>query len=377
MQSNNRRVVMWRRDLLPGSETFVRSQLDGLTNWQGVALGALKVSSPISSPSDEILFTGSRLDRLRLKIFTWTRYSLSLHRRLRQLKPDIVHAHFAMDGILIAPLCWLYRIPFVVSVYGVDVTAMAARSGIRGWVYRQRLASMFKKSAKILAVSEHLAEAAVLLGAPRHKVVVQRLGIVLPEVKTRDARAWEWDVLVVGRLVEKKGIDDLIRAAALAKTSDNKPLRLAVVGDGPLRHSLEKNATQLGVSVDFLGGQSPRNVEDIMRRSRLLAVPSKTAGNGDREGLPMILLEGAARGLPIVATRHSGIPEFVTHGVTGLLSDERDPESLAANIQRLISDEPYGSSLAAGALQRVTNEYNIRIQAELLEKIYDEALRPS
>lgn len=376
MHPDKRRVVMWRRELLPGSETFVRSQLNGLTKWRGSALGALKVSSPVAAISDEVLFAGSRFDRLRLKVFTLSRYSYALQRRLRQLKPDVVHAHFAMDGILIAPLCSLLKIPFVVSVYGVDVTAMAARSGVRGWAYRKRLASMFKKCAKVLAVSEHLAEAAIQLGAPADKVVVHRLGIELPETTARDEGAWEWDVLVVGRLVEKKGVDDLIRAAALVNSRYNRSIRLAVVGDGPLRHSLEESARGLGVSVNFLGGQSPKNVEDIMRRSRILAVPSKIASNGDREGLPMILLEGAARSLPIVATRHSGIPEFVTHGITGLLSDEGDVYSLAQNVEQLLKDANYGASLASGALQRVTNEYNIRVQMQLLENIYDEALRP-
>lgn len=365
---------MWRRELLPGSETFVRSQLDGLKNWQGIALGATKIPSPIAEPSDQILFARRRFDRLRNRLFTWTRYSLALHRRLRQLKPDIVHAHFAMDGILIAPVCQLLRIPFVVSVYGIDVTAMAARSGIRGAIYRSRLESMFRRSAKILAVSDHLADAARLLGAPSDKVIVHRLGIELPEPHQHRVDG-KWDVLVVGRLVEKKGIDDLIHAASLIKKLDDKPIQVAVIGDGPLRQSLEDTALRLGLSVDFLGAQSPSEVKHAMRRSRILAVPSKTASNGDREGLPMILLEGAALGLPIVATRHSGIPEFVTHDVTGLLSDERDTESLASNICRLLEDEQYGKELAQKALDRVTNDYNIRTQAELLEKIYDAAIR--
>ncbi|WP_426939576.1 glycosyltransferase [Pseudarthrobacter sp. S3] len=368
---------MWRRDLLPGSETFVRSQLENLVEWNGLALGVTRISSPLSTNRDEVLFTESPIDTIRRRLFAYTRISFRLRRRLKQLRPSVVHAHFAMDGILIAPLCRQLGIPLIVSIYGIDVTALAARPGMRGAIYRRRLASMFESSSKILAVSEHLADAALQLGAPSHKLVVHRLGISIPDEDTRGAATrWDWDVLIVGRLVEKKGIDDLIKAASLVASRDGMPLRIAVIGDGPLRSSLEDLAKTLKVSVDFLGGQSPSQVQSIMVRSHVLAVPSKTAANGDREGLPMILLEGAAMGLPIAATRHSGIPEFITHGVSGLLSDEGNVEALAENIRRLIQDEQYATDLAQHARQKVAAEYNIRIQSCVLEQFYDDATRP-
>ncbi|WP_350004369.1 glycosyltransferase [Pseudarthrobacter sp. WHRI 8279] len=374
----NKKVVMWRRELLPGSETFVRSQIENLCAWRSLALGLDKVPSPLAADTDEVLFGQSFTDRMRRGLFTYTRLSWTLVRRLRQIKPDVVHAHFAMDGILIAPTCRQLGIPLIVSVYGIDVTALAARSGLRGYIYKRRLASTFKGASKILAVSKHLADAAIQLGAPRHKVVVHRLGIAVPDAVTRsDTSVWDWDVLVVGRLVEKKGIDDLIEAASSIARPDGSGVRVAVIGDGPLRQSLEERATLLGVHVDFLGGQSPSDVESIMNRSRVLAVPSKTAGNGDREGLPMILLEASARYMPIAATRHSGIPEFITHGVSGLLSEEKDIEALAANIRQLLKDEAYANTLASRARQKVATEYNIRIQSSILEQFYDDTVKSS
>lgn len=374
IEFKNNQVIMWRRDLLPGSETFVRSQLENLVRWKGLALGLSKISSPLSAETDEVIFTQSPIDKIRRRLFTYTGISFTLRRRLKQLRPNVVHAHFAMDGILIAPLCRQLGIPLIVSIYGIDVTALAERPGLRGAIYRRRLALMFQSSSKILAVSEHLAHAALQLGAPSHRLVVHRLGISIPQEGTRKAvTRWDWDVLIVGRLVEKKGIDDLIEAASLVTGRVGKPLRIAVIGDGPLRRSLEDRARALKVSVDFLGGQSPSDVQSIMRRSHVLAVPSKTAANGDREGLPMILLEGAAMGLPIAATRHSGIPEFITHGVSGLLSDEGNVEALAENIGKLLLDEQHATALAECARQKVAAEYNIRIQSVVLEQFYDDA----
>lgn len=367
----NRKVVMWRRDLLPGSETFIRNQLERLKSWEGVALGMKKIDSPLARDSDYILFGERRLDRYRIKVSSLIGYSETLRKRLKALQPDVVHAHFAMDAILIAPICRMLRIPLVVSVYGIDVTAMPARPGLKGLIYRKQLKFVFSSSSKVLAVSEHLALAARSLGASPAKVVVHRLGIDLPD-KSRVDSDWEWDVLMVGRLIEKKGADVLISAVANLRTND-APVRLAIVGDGLLKESLVSQAASLGASVDFLGALAPGDVQDVMSRSRMLAVPSKTAANGDSEGLPMILLEGAALGMPIVATRHSGIPEFIEHRINGLLSDENDIESLKSNIMTFIEDDHYALSLAHRGLEKVTAEYDIQTQAMRLEEFYDDA----
>lgn len=365
---------MWRRELLPGSETFIRSQIDGLLAWEGLSIGMTKVESPVARESDHILYGDRVGDRILLKLFVWTRYSGLLYRKLKELKPDLVHAHFAMDGILISPLCRILNIPYVVSIYGVDVTAMPVRKGFRGVLYRRQLASMFKHSAKVLAVSGYLADAARELGAPPEKVLVHRLGINLPEVPPARGM-WRWDVLVVGRLVEKKGIDDLIAAVAQVASTGGTQVRLAVVGDGPMRETLREKATTLGVDTAFLGAQTPESVLEIMRHSRILVVPSKRADNGDSEGLPMILLEAAASGVPIAATRHSGIPEFITHDINGLLSEERDVEGLAFNIERLLSDDSLATALAESAYERVIEEYNIEGQARRLESIYEQVVK--
>lgn len=365
---------MFRSDLLPGTETFIRSQVEALRQWQPSVIGLNKVQSVLSRPSDTVILQAYEEPNLASRYLRRFTRSRAIFRAIKDMRPQVVHAHFAMDGILVNSACARLRIPLIVSVYGMDVTALAARSGVRGIVYRIRLRRMFRRATKILAVSDFLARAAIELGAPREKTVVHRLGIHIPTEVPAGRADCDWDVLVVGRLIGKKGIDDLLRASIQTKSPEGTALRVAIVGDGPIRGELEKLATDIGASATFFGSQSPNEIQALMHSSKMLAVPSKTAADGDREGLPMILLEAAANGLPIVATRHSGIPEFVSDGLTGLLSAEADVDGLARNIQRLLEDEVLRTKLSSEARRKVSEEYSLVLQANRLEAFYDDAI---
>ena len=122
----------------------------------------------------------------------------------------------------------------------------------------------------------------------------------------------------------------------------------------------------------FLGAADPAEVSRHLAASRVLAAPSKTAPDGDTEGLPTTILEAAALGLPVVATRHSGIPEAVVHGETGLLSAEGDPAALAANLRPVLGDDDLRRRLGAQARDRVATSFDLRQQSLRLEDLYDE-----
>lgn len=372
MSASAKTVIAWRRDLLPGSETFVRSQISSLRIWEAVPVGTSKVHSAISSDGDRILYGTSPVERVRLKLFYWSQFSLRVYRLLREVRPDVVHAHFATDAVLIAPVCKALRIPVVVSLYGVDVTAAPTGNSFRSRVYRWRLRALFNYADRVMAVSQDIADRAIALGARIERTVVHRLGIELPPFSEPDLGK-EWDICVVGRLVEKKGIRDLITASALLKKRDAAhQLRIVVVGSGPLLDELQAQAREAEVSVDFVGMLSPQEAKEVMRRSRVLAVPSRTATNGDREGLPMILLEGAALGMPIIASRHSGIPEAISHMENGLLFEEGNARDLARCIS-MLSDEALCTRLGIAARATVEERFNIDVQSARLEAIYSQA----
>jgi colanic acid/amylovoran biosynthesis glycosyltransferase len=176
-------------------------------------------------------------------------------------------------------------------------------------------------------------------------------------------------VAFVGRFVEKKGADDLL--AALAALGPGRPSAV-FIGAGPLLASMQAYARELRVDATFLGTQTPAEVREALLSSRLLAAPSRIARDGDTEGLPTTIMEAAALGLPVVATHHSGIPEAVADGETGLLCPEADRTALAANLARLLADEDLRARLGRQARALMVSRFDLAAQTARLEEIYDE-----
>jgi colanic acid/amylovoran biosynthesis glycosyltransferase len=371
-----RPVVVWRSALLPGSETFVRNHGAHLTRWSPAYLGATRITSALSLPTDVIAFPdGKGFLRLRL-----TGSSPRLTAALRTLNPAVVHAHFGGDGWLVARAAAAVGAPLVVTVHGHDVTRQPSTPGPLGIRYRRNLRDVFHRAAVILAVSSRIRDRAVALGADPAKVRLHHTGIPLPPAPSLSSAGpfssassssadalgsgeARWDVAFVGRLVEKKGVADLL--AALRRTA----AKAVIIGDGPLLPTLKEAAD--GLDVTFTGSLPPDQVTAHLAASRILAAPSRTAADGDEEGLPTTILEGAALGLPVVATRHSGIPEAVLDGETGLLGDEGDVKALAANIERLLADDVLRVKLGEAGRDHVVENFDLVKQSSKLEDLYD------
>ena len=181
-------------------------------------------------------------------------------------------------------------------------------------------------------------------------------------------------VLFVGRLVEKKGPLDALEAFARARQCSAEQTRLIVVGDGPLRAALmaRVEALQLQDHVQLLGLQPPERIAQLMRQSRCLLQPSKVASDGDAEGCPVAVLEAQVAGLPVVSTRHAGIPEVVQDGTTALLAEEGDLEALAEGLSRLLCHPDLagrmGRAASAFARGRFTVQQHTSDVSELLKR---------
>ena len=174
--------------------------------------------------------------------------------------------------------------------------------------------------------------------------------------------------------MEKKGCEYLLRAMQVLQRAH--PLtELTVIGDGPLRSSLEALAQELKIRCQFRGTQPPASVREALRNAKVFCVPSVTAVNGDCEGLPTVLAEAQAMGVPVVSTIHGGIPEIVVHGVNGLLVPERDHESLANALSILLSDEGSWQSFHHAALERIERHFDLADADGALEKIYNKSSR--
>lgn len=162
---------------------------------------------------------------------------------------------------------------------------------------------------------------------------------------------------------------DALKAVARVKKSD-RPVHHTVVGDGPLRGSLHRLASELDLDAEvrFLGARNREEVATVLREAHILIAPSLTAASGDQEGIPNVLKEAMGSGLPVVSTVHSGIPELVEDGVSGYLVPERDVGALADRIVHLIDRPEDWPAMSRAERTRVKSEYSDeRLNARLAE----------
>ena len=166
-------------------------------------------------------------------------------------------------------------------------------------------------------------------------------------------------VLSVGRLVEKKGVDVLLRALALLPHA--LYWRFVHVGGGPLRRALESQARALGIAdrVSWRGALSQEQLLAEYRAADLFALASRVARNGDRDGLPNVLMEAQSQELACIATDLSGIPELVEQNVTGLLVAPESPDALAGALQSLIVDPARRRALGQAGRARVAARFGL------------------
>lgn len=303
-----------------------------------------------------------------------------LQRRVRKLNPVLIHAHFGPDGVSALPLARKLRVPLLVTFHGADVTLKDeyARRSIRGRYKRHRKylrhrEALQREGRLFIAVSEFIREKLLEQGFPPEKTVVHYNGVDTKAFRSRPAVPREPVVLFVGRLVEKKGCEYLIRAMGRLRATV-PDLELVVIGTGPLRAPLERLAGKTLRRYRFLGIQPPENVRDWMNRARVLSVPSVTARSGNSEGFGLVFAEAQAMGLPVVSFANGPIPEVVAHGETGFLADERDWKALAGYIMRLIESETLWQQFSQRGVERVRSMFDLRSQTRVLEEVYASVL---
>lgn len=408
--AGNDAVAVFRAQLLPGSETFIRDQADALTRWRPVTFGALRVDSPLSRPDDTVLYDAAGpgdqrrfADRVALLLAELTGVAPRVTRHLRRLRDErgvrVVHAHFAKDAWLVARAARRAGLPLVVTCHGYDVTSLPGRPGIRGAGYRWRTRRVLGRADAVVAVSGFIADAARKLGAADPVVVHTGVRVdraVVPSAAASESSdgagisepfsgagdpvggAEPIDVLFVGRLVPKKGVDDLLRAIPGVAEALGRRVRVHVIGDGPLAPELKGLAEGLGIadSVVFEGARPTARVDAAMASARVFCGPSRTAPDGDSEGFGQVFLEAALAGTPAVARRHGGVVEAVEHGVSGLLSEPGDAAALERDLLRLLGDDGYRAAMGEAARRRAEDRFDMARCVVRLEELYSAVARP-
>jgi len=292
---------------------------------------------------------------------------------LRRHGADLMHIYFGHTGVHLLPFIEQWHKPCVVSFHGADV---AHKPEIKD--YPGKLRRLFNAVPLVFARSQSLAARLMQLGCPPEKLRINRTGIPLSEfpfAHREPPKDGKWKVVQACRLIPKKGVATSLRAFAIFK-KDYPGAELFIAGKGPLQSELEMLAAGLGIARDvhFLGFLSQSKLRGLYGGSHLFLHPSEISPNQDQEGVPNSVLEAMATGLPVVATRHGGIPEAVDHGRTGFLVSEEDHVALA-NAMQLIGSSPILLK-QMGALAHVTvrERFEQETQIEHLESFYEEAI---
>lgn len=288
---------------------------------------------------------------------------------LHQKRIGVTLAEYGPTGVTVRRACAAANIPLVVHFHGYDAYH---RETLDRYISDYR--RMFDQVTSIVAVSRHMCDQLINLGAPPEKIKFNPYGIDVELFSKGEPAAAPPVFLAVGRFVAKKAPDQTIRA--FAKISAKHPdARLEIIGGGPLQESCREQARRLGVAecVTFHGPLSHREVANAMTRVRCFVQHSVTAASGDMEGTPLAVLEAMAAGLPVVATSHGGIVDVVSNEETGILVDEMDVEGMAEAMTRLINSPTTAARMGAAGRVFVLDNHSMKKRIAALASILERA----
>lgn len=270
-----------------------------------------------------------------------------------------IHAHFMNVSASIAMYAAHHaQLPFSVTAHSAGEFRTPHTLGVH-----QKL----KQAQFLLMISNYNIEYFDAIEPCRQKSHIVRCGMDLQDFTYRLASAYQVHsparLLAVGRFVEKKGFHYLIEAAHILKNRGIS-FNLALIGDGQFASQLKSLAEQLDLNqlVTFLGQKGTDFVRQEMGEADLVIVPSVTSASGEMEGLPVVIMEAMASGVPVIASAHSGIPEIVRSGETGQLTAEKDPQSIASAITDFLQN-PCPQQIA-NARRLIEDTFNIDVVAE-------------
>lgn len=290
--------------------------------------------------------------------------------KLQELAPEVKHVHGHFAGMAARTMWWLrafHGLTFSFTAHANDVFCAESDTLVS-------LERLFRDASLVITVSGY---------------TVNRLGREYPRARRKIRRVYngleleKWvessngepkgigsrKIYTVGRLIEKKGFDDLVRASGFLRDRGVEHT-IHIVGDGPLETPLRAQIAELGLeeTVILEGAWDQAGIIDALaNQAHLFALPCVTEADGGMDNLPTVIMEAMAVGLPCVSTRLAGVPEMVIEGETGLLTGERQPEAFADCLQQLLEDEALcrkfgkaGCALAAERFDKKVTAANLR-----------------
>lgn len=363
------RVALFNTHFLPYSQTFVYEEIRRHTRYV-VEVFCRNRELATRFPFEPVHVGGP--------LYALTCRSAAFDARFRHAAFALVHAHFGLGAVYARPFARRHRLPLVVTFHGYDVPLLS--SPARWWPRHLRYAILGPRVLRDMTLGlcasaelRHMLEAQ---GVPPDRLRVHRLGIDLERFVPGVRPPEVFGVVMIGRLVEKKGFPYGLMAFAEVARED-PALRLTIAGDGPEAAALHRLAERLSIRdrVTFTGALAPDLVAQLLATSHALLAPSVVEPSGNRESGLIVVKEASACETVPIGTIHGGIPEIIDDGVTGFLVPERDVGALADRLRRLTRDPALRERLGRAAREKMHREYDNAERVGALEERYDEARR--
>lgn len=293
-------------------------------------------------------------------------HALVLAEAARRSGIQHLHAHFASAATTVARIAArLAGVPFTFTAHAKDIFHDSVRP--------DDLRRKIEDAAAVVTVSEynlaHLRREFATLGDKVERIYN---GLDLSRFPFTPPGDRAPRIVSVGRLVEKKGLDDLLHACAILERRQTD-FHCLIIGSGPLESALRRDVERLDLEsrVELAGPRPQNEVIAALRGAAVFAGPYVVASDGNRDGLPTVVLEAMALGTPCVSTGVTGVPEVLHDGETGLLVRQRDPQSLASALERLLRDSAMRVRLAVSARRLIESQFDIRRNSASLRAMFD------
>lgn len=279
--------------------------------------------------------------------------------------------HFGWSALRMAPVGIATGIPIVAHFHGVDLTA-----SLKNHWYRWSLRQSIRDFAAFVTVNDRQRDTLVDLGAKKEAIHVIPCGVPVEQFSPINAPVSETPrLLAVGRFVEKKAPLTTLRAFDRCITKGARA-NLVMVGDGPLLSKAKAFVSARGLQghVSFTGAIGNEQVLELMHKSDVFLQHSVTAANGDMEGWPVSIAEAVACGMPVIATRHAGIPLQIAHGKTGYLVKEHGEVEMSKYMMDLLANPQTRREMSAAARWLALERFDHRVQMEKLEAVIADSI---
>lgn len=300
----------------------------------------------------------------------WPLYQQKLKKRFLNRKPDVLHAHFGPMGVLLAPVAEELEIPLVVTFYGYDISEI-----VRQEFWQKAYRELAEVVSYVTVLSEEMKDRAIEIGFREDQIKVIHLGTRVDKITYHTPSYPITKFLSIGRLAEKKGHLDTLKAFNMVLDRSDRSLQFNIVGGGELHPELEEfiKANNLQDHIQLLGQLPHSEVVEQLRQADAFVLNSKTAASGDKEGTPTVLVEAQAAGLPCISTFHSGIPEIIPEENHRFLAEEGNIDQIVFNMMELLNaSEKEVKKISELGRKRVEQAFDVAGEAAKFKNLYKE-----